>query len=60
VVGHLWADAPAPWEYIELILCRDVYHCRPSDLVHEDLGTISSHLICLDEEGKHSRAHRGK
>ena len=31
-LAHLWTQSPAPLEYIELILCRDVYHCPPKDL----------------------------
>lgn len=31
-MAHLWTQSPAPLEYIELILCRDVYHCPPSML----------------------------
>jgi len=31
-LAHLWTSSPAPLEYIELILCRDVYHCPPQHL----------------------------
>lgn len=25
-----------PWEYVRLVLCRDVFHCTPSQLARED------------------------
>ena len=31
-MAHLWTNGPAPWEYIEYILCRHVYHCTPQVL----------------------------
>jgi hypothetical protein len=34
-MAHLFiggADNPPPAEYIELVLCRDVYHCPPAQL----------------------------
>ena len=49
---HLWTKGPPPWEYIELVLCRDVYHCRPSELREENFEDIMEHLACLDIEAK--------
>jgi hypothetical protein len=39
-----------PPEYVELVLCRDVYHCRPSELDEEDDERVAAHLICLEVE----------
>jgi len=52
-VAHLTlTDRPAPIEYLELVLCRDVYHCLPSELDDEDMERIGAHLICLHAESK--------
>lgn len=42
----------APWEYVELILCRDIYHCTPGQLDLEDNERIMLHLdmMRLEEE----------
>jgi hypothetical protein len=37
---------------VELVLCRDVYHCTPSELDEQDWGRVAAHLICLDVEAK--------
>jgi hypothetical protein len=39
-----------PLEYLELILCRDVYHCPPSQL--PDWKTISIHLQMMEIESQ--------
>ena len=50
-----------PWDYVELELCRDVYHCLPSALDGEEWDRISRHLDMMDVEaktvktGKHGR-----
>lgn len=41
-----------PWEWTELVLCRDVYHCRPSELAGEDWATVSLHLKLLDAKAE--------
>jgi len=41
-----------PWEYVELVLCRDVYHCSPSELGEQDWLTVMTHLHLLETEGK--------
>ena len=51
-MAHLYTDAPAPAEYIELILCRDLYHCDPLRLPEIPLEKIIAHLICRAEEAK--------
>lgn len=39
-------------EYVRLILCRDVYHCRPSELRQEKLVDVMDDLECLSAEGR--------
>lgn len=56
---HLWTAAPPPPEYVDLLLCRDVYHCTPAELDAQDAGRILAHLVCLEMEGK-ARAQREK
>ena len=50
MLKHLYAGGSAPPEYIEMILCRDIYHCTPGELAQIPLDTILAHLICLREE----------
>jgi len=45
--AHLWVGEEAPMEYIRLIMCRDVYHCTPTELeavpwrvIQEDLAMM--------------------
>lgn len=52
MLAHLWAKAPAPWEYSELILCRDVYHCTPNDLGDVPMDKIAAHMVCLAAESR--------
>jgi hypothetical protein len=39
-----------PDEYVELFLCRDVYHCTPSELGEQDYVTVMNHLSCIAAE----------
>jgi hypothetical protein len=41
-----------PHEYVKLRLCREVYHCLPSQLDAEDPEQIEAHLICLGVEAQ--------
>lgn len=61
----------APPDYTDLILCRDVYHCTPSQLDAEDGSRVLMHLALLNAESKvkearskanaaHARAARAK
>jgi hypothetical protein len=52
VAAHLWTDAPAPWEYVELVLCRDVFHCLPSQLRQENAQDIFGVLAMLEIEAQ--------
>lgn len=47
---HLWVHRPAPWKYVELVLCRDVYHCTPVELDQVPLVTILEHLAMMRVE----------
>lgn len=49
---HLWVDNPPPWEYIRLILCRDVYHCTPLELEKIPGEIILQDLTMLGEEAR--------
>lgn len=42
-----------PWEWTELQLCREVYHCLPSALAGEDYDTVATHLEMLAAEGRY-------
>lgn len=44
---------PPPPDYIVLVLCRDVYHCTPSQLRRENPVEIMRHLTCIAAERKH-------
>jgi hypothetical protein len=41
-----------PWEYVEMRLCRDVYHCLPSELDREDWGRVRMHMAMMEAETK--------
>lgn len=50
VMEHLWTDGPMPYEYLELILCRDVYHCPPSQL--PPWHKVRRHLAMMEVEAQ--------
>jgi hypothetical protein len=50
VIAALWTDGPPPVEYVELVLCRDVFHCTPSALQAEAAEDIMAALACLEAE----------
>jgi hypothetical protein len=48
---YLWTHkGNAPPEYIEMVLCRDVYHCTPAELEKQDWATVEIHLELLNQE----------
>ena len=49
---HLGLNDDLPWEYTEMRLCRDVYHCLPSELDEEDWPRIRAHLAVLQAEAE--------
>jgi hypothetical protein len=55
VTEHLYTKKPPPWEYVELMLCRDVYHCTPPELDAVPWHRIKAHLDCLSIEGKYEK-----
>jgi hypothetical protein len=55
----LWTGGDPPPEYLELVLCRDVYHCLPDELDRQDYGRILRHLVCLDAEGIVAKRRQG-
>lgn len=44
---------------MKLQLCKDVYHCTPSQLDAEPIGTILLHLEMLRMEQEADQARRG-
>jgi hypothetical protein len=49
--AHLWTkSADAPQEYIELVLCRDIYHCPPDVLERQSITKIYRHLTIMNAE----------
>jgi len=46
------AKFEAPWEYVELLLCRDVYHCLPSQLQDEDWVDIQNTITMINTEAE--------
>lgn len=57
-MAHLWTSAEAPLEYIELILCRDVYRCPPSQL--PPWHKIKRHLAMMEIEAQVQRMRSKK
>lgn len=55
---HLDTGDTIPPEYLELVMCRDVYHCTPDNL--PAMSKMLAHLTCMEEESKPRRlAKRG-
>jgi hypothetical protein len=52
LANHLWTGGPQPIELLELRLCRDVYHCTPSQLRRESAADVLAHLVCMEMEHK--------
>jgi hypothetical protein len=58
---HLWTGGgSAPKEWTDVLLYRDIYHCTPSQLEEQDLGTMRVHLALLDAEARAEAAKRGE
>lgn len=49
-----------PAEYVDLILCRDVYHCTATALDEQDATRVAGHLACLGIEGQVQKARSRK
>lgn len=45
---------------LDLFLCEQVYHCRPSELDQEDGERIARHMIILDVRAKVAERKRKK
>lgn len=37
-------------EYLELYLCKEVYHCTPLELSEIPMSTINKHLLIMSTE----------
>jgi len=57
--AHLWTGKTAPWEYVELRLCREL-HCTPSALRQERAADILNILTMLDVEARVRKLRNGK
>jgi hypothetical protein len=45
-------QGPAPWEYIEYLLCRHVWHCTPAELRQQSAEDILNALSFVRVEGQ--------
>lgn len=53
---YLWLRVGSqPPEYTELLLCRDVYRCLPSELDGEDYARIQRHIAMMNVENEMRR-----
>lgn len=51
MIAALWTGGGhLPEEYVDLYLCREVYHCTPSQLDLEDGATVQKHLALIGAE----------
>ena len=56
---HLWLGSrAAPDEYIDLLLCRDVYHCTPVALDGVPAEVVQTHLALLEAEAGARKANQ--
>jgi len=55
VLIALWTHGPPPQPYVDLMLCRDVFHCTPSQLRAEAADDIFSALACLEAEAMYRK-----
>jgi len=58
ILAHLATGKAAPREYLELVLCRDVYHCTPLELAKIPVDIIEAHLVCIAAENKVTKMRR--
>lgn len=60
MINHLRFEGkyPLPDEYLWLTLCRDVYHCLPSELDNEDWRTIADHVAMMEAEAEERKRKR--
>lgn len=56
MLAHLWAQAPAPAEYVELSLCRE-FGCLPSELRREPVENVLEIMAMISAENKVKAAH---
>ena len=47
-----------PWLYSEVRLCRDIYHCTPSQLDAEDWDRIQRHIAVMNIEAEAEELRR--
>lgn len=47
---------PMPREYLALYLCREVFHCTPSELRAQSYADVRAALTCMSAEAEHNGA----
>lgn len=57
-MAHLLTGDHPPRELITLVLCRDVWHCRPSELRQESGKDLMDALTCLTAEAEVAEAKK--
>jgi hypothetical protein len=57
---HLHTGEPAPPEYIRLVLCRDIYHCTPTELRTVPLRDVLETLATLGAETAYHNRPKSK
>lgn len=56
--AHLWTQSAMPIEYLELVLCRDIYHCTPANLPDWQIITEHLALMAIESEVNARKAKR--
>jgi hypothetical protein len=61
VLTCLWTGRGVlPFEYVEMTLCRDLYHCTPTQLDEQDWQRVQAHLTAHRAEMRVRNAPRAK
>ncbi len=60
----MWAalfigNEPPPSDFRDLVFCRDLYHCTPSELDAQDADRVETHWFLWQEELKIRKADGG-
>jgi hypothetical protein len=57
---HVGAGVSAPPEFVRLRLCRDVYHCTPTELFEQPWHIVQEDLVMLDVEAQAAERARNR
>lgn len=55
---HTFGGGDPTFDQVTLFLCRDVYHCLPSQLERESWLEVSAHLLAIKAENVAREARR--